>query len=201
MTAFDALVDNCFYSLEIVPHKRLFIEAMFALCNFLTSCSFEQLVSIRNENSLQLLVQVLEQQDIILKTKNGIQLIFLVLETLERLFENDQDMSLCKGTPGLKNSIEKFQSEYDGPRLLTILEEQPNGQIQQTSKMLLDKYFQQSEQLTDLNFDEEIDNHQYMEGDLCSQEKPKSSEPKPQKDLLFSQQYQNSAFEDAGFRF
>ena len=88
-TSFDRMVQNSFLVLEIIDVKdsQLFIESVFAVCNFLTECSVDQLLEIRNKVVIDLMVYVIERREFILKAKNGPMLLSSVLETLERLFE------------------------------------------------------------------------------------------------------------------
>ena len=88
-TAFDMLVQNCFLAEQIIQEKTVFIESMFALGNFLTSCSDKHLIMINNDIVVELLVLVLKHQDTILHSANGKRLTLLVLETLDRLFAFD----------------------------------------------------------------------------------------------------------------
>ena len=37
-TGFDGIVQNCFLVLELMNTKKVFVESMFVLCNFLTLC-------------------------------------------------------------------------------------------------------------------------------------------------------------------
>ena len=88
-TSFDRMVQNSFLVLEIIDVKdsQVFIESVFAVCNFLTECSVDQLLEIRNKVVIDLMVYVIERREFILKAKNGPMLLSSVLETLERLFE------------------------------------------------------------------------------------------------------------------
>lgn len=60
-TALDQIVQNCFLAEQLIQQKGVFIESMFVLCNFLTSCSDNQLVQVNNDLVVELLVQVLKQ--------------------------------------------------------------------------------------------------------------------------------------------
>lgn len=88
-TSFDRMVQNSFLVAEIIDVKesQVFIESVFAVCNFLTECSNDQLVEIRNKVVIELMVNVIERREFILKSRNGPMLLGSVIEALERLFE------------------------------------------------------------------------------------------------------------------
>ena len=61
LTAFDRIVDHCFLSLqEISSNKTVFIESMYVLVNFLTTCSNNSLSEIRNDMVIEILVEALQ---------------------------------------------------------------------------------------------------------------------------------------------
>ena len=60
LTAFDRIVDHCFLSLqEISSNKTVFIESMYVLVNFLTTCSNDSLSEIRNDMVIEILVEAI----------------------------------------------------------------------------------------------------------------------------------------------
>lgn len=150
-TAFDKLVEMSYLSTQLVPHKKLFVESLFSLCNFLTECSEEQLREIRNDSVTELLVYCLADAGIIMQIKSGKAAIETVLETLNRLFRINWSDYISSDI-GFSRMVYQFE-ELGGKDHLEKLKECQNAKIEEAAKGLLE-LLDQLENNTDLNIEE-----------------------------------------------
>ena len=67
-------------------NKKLFMESIFIVGNFLTTCTDHQLITIRENAVIELFVTVLASYE---RTREALDATKLVLEAFGRLFEFD----------------------------------------------------------------------------------------------------------------
>ena len=135
-TAFDKLVEVCYLSTQIVPHKKLFVESLFALCNFLTEASEEQLRGIRNDSVTELLVYCLVDSEIIMQIKQGKDAVENVLEALLRLMKIDWSEFMSNDI-GFSRMVNQFE-ELGGRDHVERLKECQNEDIEKLAAELIE---------------------------------------------------------------
>lgn len=60
LTALDRIIDFCYLSLQEIPeNKKVFINSVYVLCNYLTTCNDDLAGEIRNDLIIEILVEVL----------------------------------------------------------------------------------------------------------------------------------------------
>ena len=124
------MVQLCFESMDLDPSKKLFMESIFPLGVFLTTCTDEQLLQIREQDSIEILVQTLASYEKVKTHKQGKSTLTLAFETLERLFDFDWKNNVHKMEHvGLSHIFQQFE-EFDGIDFLNKLASDEDADIQ-----------------------------------------------------------------------
>ena len=67
--------------------RTIFINSLYPLTNFITTCEDEQLVQIRNNDVIEIFANALNDHQIIITLPNGKAVILEILECYSRLFD------------------------------------------------------------------------------------------------------------------